>query len=176
MSESFKRAKRKGVFRNIPFNKKKKLDLRQIEEFKNFRAHRYTFHLNGSWSTDITVHNDTKQQELTERHNVVKQLLKESMEDISSQGVSLKVYVHIFLHCDGFKGDFIWNAVGNKAVTLGEILYVPEALDEIIDKFSQTIQSNDNVILDDKTVLQIMVFDPPPQFTKPPRFPYVHYK
>ena len=176
MAESNKRARRTGCFRDRPFNPKKKWDLRQKEEFKLFRAHRYTFALHGTAEKDITIHTDTAAKELEDRSNVVKVLLQESFREVHEEGVPLTSYVHVYLRCDGFQHDFIWNGVGSKALTLGELLYTEEAMDEIIDKFTQVIQSNSHVILDSKTVLQVMVFEPPPQYQKPPRFPYVVYK
>jgi len=175
MEGEFRRAKRKASFRDLPFKKHKKWDLRQSEEFRNFRAHRYTFDLKGQATADITTHNDTSAKELEDRSDIVKELLRESLVDVQLEGVPLTAYVHFYLHCHGFKQDFIWNGVGSKSLTLGELLHAPEAMEEVIDKFIQVIQSNDDVQLDDKTVLQVMVFDPPPQFSKPPRFPYVHF-
>ena len=88
---------------------------------------------------DLTAHNDTKATDLEDKSNTIKELLRESCLDVQEEGVQLTAYVHFFLHCHGFKHDFIWNGVGSKALTLGELLHAPEALDEVVEKFSQLI-------------------------------------
>ena len=177
MAEEYRRAKRKAAFRDVGFNPKKKWDLRHTEAFKMFRAHRYTFMLNDVMQQrDISIHNDTEPSVKEVKDDVVRELLKEACDSVNKEGVPLNADVHLFLHCRGFKQDFVWNGVGSKALTLGELMFASEALDEIMSKFTSVIQSNDNAILDDGTLLQVVVFEPPAKFAKPPRYDYVNYK
>lgn len=138
---------------------KRKLDLRHIEEFKKFRAHRYTFGLRGE-RENITSHATTSAEEKEDDHVALESLLRQAIRVVARKGHQDNAIVHFFIHCTGMDQDFIHNY--NQPRLKG--LLRPNAVTEIADRFATIIQSGKDVYLDQRTVVTVMVFDPPPGF------------
>ena len=136
---------------------KRKLDLRHVEEFKKFRAHRYTFGLRGE-REKITSHSTTSAEEKEDDLVAVETLMKQALRTVAHKGHQDNAIVHFFIHCTGMDQDFIYNY--NQPRLKG--LLKQGALEKIADRFAMLIQSGKDVYLDNHTVLTVMVFDPPP--------------
>lgn len=138
---------------------KRKLDLRHVEEFKKFRGHRYTFGLKGE-RENITSHATTSAEEKEDDHVALETLLRQAIRVVARKGHQDNAIVHFFIHCTGMDQDFIHNY--NQPRLKG--LLRPNAVTEIADRFATIIQSGKDVYLDQRTVVTVMVFDPPPGF------------
>jgi hypothetical protein len=138
---------------------KRKLDLRHVEEFKKFRGHRYTFGLRGE-RENITSHATTSAEEKEDDHVALENLLRQAIRVVARKGHQDNAIVHFFIHCTGMDQDFIHNY--NQPRLKG--LLRPNAVTEIADRFATIIQSGKDVYLDQRTVVTVMVFDPPPGF------------
>mgnify|MGYP006150439751 CR=1 FL=1 len=148
----------KATNNNLP-EPKRKLDLRHVEEFKKFRAHRYTFGLRGE-RENITSHATTSAEEKEDDLVAVETLMKQALRTVARKGHQDNTIVHFFIHCTGMDQDFIHNY--NQPRLKG--LLRPNAVTEIADRFATIIQSGKDVYLDQRTVVTVMVFDPPPGF------------
>ena len=142
--------KRPQVDLDIPHNPKKKLDLRNLEYFSNFRSTIYTFTVSTERNFVLTPYENTplamKESMLWE----LEKLITESMSKIVEAGGSMSDIVHFYLHCEGLSTDFKWAGSGGDVKTVGEMMN-SLGVKPIIDRLMMMIQSGRDVNLNKHT-------------------------
>ena len=87
-------------------------------------------------------------------------ILREAGRKFYENGVSLNGIIQIFLQTPGLDKSFEWG-IGMDRIFLGELLYNPEAVQEIVDRWMYTINSGEEVTLNSDAVLVMYVYEPP---------------
>jgi len=89
-------------------------------------------------------------------------VMKEALTLSAMNGITDHAVIHIYLHCTGLDTDFIFNPVGDDSKRLKHFIHHdPRALHEVLDKFSKIIQSGKPVVLDHKTTITVVGYEPP---------------
>jgi len=135
------------------------VDLRNTERFSNFNASRFKFKARTAQDIYLDTHHWTPSECVDLAHRSVEKLLTDCFRELQTAGVSDDAIVHIYLSADGMD-DFTFNHAGEESVRFG-YLKTLGAVDNMVDGFSRIIQSGKEVILNDKTTVQIMVYEPP---------------
>lgn len=148
----------------LPHNKKKHLDLRNVEHFNKFGAHRYTFKFRVQDPLEFHLHSDTSQRQINFMTDGLEVILREAAFMMARDGRNLNGIIQIFMIVQNIKRDFVWDGVGSDKILLGELLHNPKAADQIVSEWMNVIQSNEDAILNNSTILQMYVFEPPPDF------------
>ena len=149
---------------DIPVLKHKRLDLRHQEDFRKFFAKKFVFQVNAPKPINIVVHSTTSEQETEYIHSTIEDIIREGLEQIQLSGVSNQALIQIYLHASGLDQDFIMNAVGKRRMTLGGMLS-NHHIEELVNRWTLIIQSGRKVMLDNKSVLTIMTYEPPMTFS-----------
>ena len=80
--------------------------------------------------------------------------LKEALTISAAEGISDEAGIHLYLHCSGVDKDFIFNPIGEEARRLKHFYWNDTAaLEAVIDKFAEMIQSGKPVMLDRFTTI-----------------------
>ena len=90
-------------------------------------------------------------------------ILKEGLTISALNGISDEAVIHLYLHCSGLDKDFIFNPIGEDARRLKHF-YWNAALEAVVDKFAEIIQSGKPVVLDRFTTFSVVGHKPPPKF------------
>ena len=145
---------------NLPLHKHKRLDLRHTEEFSKFFAKKFTFKVSVPQPVNLVAHSNTSEEEVETIHTTIEDLLREGLMEVQAAGVGQQAVIQIYLHASGLDQDFLMNAVGKQRMTLGGMLS-NRHIEELVNRWSLIIQSGRKVMLDNKSVLTIMSFEPP---------------
>jgi ketopantoate reductase len=145
---------------DLPVLKHKRLDLRHQEDYRKFMAKKFVFQVNTPQPINITEHSYTSNRESEHIHSSIEAVIREGLETIQANGVSQRAVIQIYLHASGLDQDFIMNAVGHQRMTLGSMLR-DHHIEELVNRWSLLIQSGRKVMLDNKSVLTIMSYEPP---------------
>jgi hypothetical protein len=149
---------------NLPVHKHKRLDLRHTEEFSKFFAKKFTFKVSVPKPVNLVAHSNTPDLEVDAIHTTIEDLLREGLMDVRAAGVGQHAVVQIYLKASGLDQDFLMNSMGRHRMTLGEMLS-HHHIEELVNRWSLLIQSGRKVMLDGKSVLTIMTFEPPMTFS-----------
>ena len=112
---------------------------------------------------NITTHNTDSLASIRHKHDEVKLLLLEALQEVHEQGTPDYAIIHFYWHCAGMDSDFTFSDSGAKRRSLKQLLH-GDHLDIFIDKFAQMTQSGKNVTLDNETKLTIYAFIPPMEY------------
>jgi Fe-S cluster biogenesis protein NfuA len=89
-------------------------------------------------------------------------IMKEALTLSAMHGITDHAVIHVYLHCTGLDTDFIFNPVGDDSKRLKHFIYHDtRALHAVLDKFSEIIQSGKPVVLDHKTTITVVGYEPP---------------
>ena len=155
--------KRPRVDLDIPHNPKKKLDLRNLEYFLNFRSTRYTFTVSTERNFVLTPHENTPQPIKEALMLELVKLIMERMNYVLEAGGALTDIVHFYLHCEGLDHDFKWVGTGKHIKTVGELMSSITVRDKV-EKLMMMIQSGKDITLNEETTLTVVTFSPPDEY------------
>ena len=137
------------------------LDLRNMEHFSNFNMYKCVYKVH-SEPVNITMHADSTKKEEEKADQILFKLLTEGMEDLHKRDVPPYAIIHIYLKCEGMESDFMFAGTGPNRLTLAQMR--GNKLQQIIDQFSNIIQSGKTVSIDDHTLLTLYAFIPPVEY------------
>ena len=140
----------------------KKLDLRNYSYSSRFTCKKFEFGFKQD-KENITTHSTDTVASIRHKHEEVKLLLLEALQEAHEQGTPDYAIIHFYLHCAGMDSDFTFSDSGAKRRSLKQLLH-GDHLDVIIDRFAQMIQSGRDVTLDNETKLTIYAFIPPMEY------------
>ena len=147
---------------NNPTPKKHRLlDLRNMEHFSNFNMYKCVYKVH-SQPVNITLHTDSTKKEEEKADQILFKLLTEGMEDLHQRDIPPYAIIHIYLKCEGMETDFMFSGTGPNRLTLAQIR--GNKLQQIIDQFSNIIQSGKTVSIDDHTILTLYAFISPVEY------------
>ena len=150
------------VQEHVHHAKHKKLDLRNCSTQSAFSCQKFEFGLSHP-TENITTHSTDTPKEVKHKHEEVREVILEVLEEMHVRSVPDYAVIHFYLNCEGMDQTFIFSGSGPTRKTLKQ-LRLWNDLDDIIDKFAQMIQSGRNVTLDNDTRLTFYAFIPPTQY------------
>ena len=88
--------------------------------------------------------------------------MKEALTFGVYNGITDEAVVHVHLCCTGLDTDFVFNPVGEETKCMHLFLRSdPVALHEVLDKFADIIQSAKDLVLDSRTTITVIGYEPP---------------
>jgi hypothetical protein len=137
------------------------LDLRRVEQYRNFGACTLTYQVQQGADINLTTHFDTPKQNVDFTKDCLTTLLTEVIKDVMTRGFDDRAITHIFMHFTGLDQDFKFNDSGEDGKTLSSFHIDPATIRQVVDKFSKIIQSGKPVILDGRTTIRVCLYEPP---------------
>ena len=150
---------------NVPFRTHRKLDLRHTEDFRKFNAKKFVFQIKTEKPIRVTAHSYTPSEQVEYITTTIEDLIHEALDAILESGVQASAIVQIFLHASGLDQDFVLNSLGRYKMTIGGVLS-GNTIQHMVEHFAMMIQSGREVILDAKSTLSIMTYEPPLEYVK----------
>ena len=89
-------------------------------------------------------------------------LMKEALTFSAYNGITDEAVVRVYLQCTGLDTDFLFNPVSEDTKHMHHFLWSdPVALQAVLDKFADIIQSRKDVVLDSRTTITVIGYEPP---------------
>ena len=89
-------------------------------------------------------------------------LMKEALTLSAYNGITNEAVVNVYLHCTGLDTDFVFDPVGEETKRLHHFLWSDlVGLHKVLDKFADIIQSGKDVVLDSRTTITVVGYEPP---------------
>ena len=150
-----------------PTKKYRTADLRKIEHYANFGAYKLTYSLDTDEETNLTTHKETPQESIDFAKRCLTSYLRDIFEDIKNrlkpndQPFDRRAIVHLYMHLQGLDNDFRFNASGEDHKTLDDFINNPNVIVNVVNKFSEIIQSGKPVILNTGAQVRVYLYEPP---------------
>ena len=144
-----------------PANGRNKADLRHIEEFSHFHCTKFQFDIHVNAPIMLGTHHDSPAMNIELARDSMEQVLGDALYYVRGMGYHSESIVHIYFVTGNLTYDFVFNYSGDDALRLGDFDNSNEAIRKVVDKFSQIIQSNQEVVLDNNSKLYVFVYRDP---------------
>lgn len=149
----------------VPPQGRNKTDVRHIEEYAHFNCTKFHFNINVDQPIELATHEDTSAMNIELVRDSMHQILGDALYYVKQYGFPDDSIIHIFFVTGNLKYDFVFAQSGDEAMRMRHLNDSDEAINKVVDQFEAVIQSNQNVILDNRSKLMVYVFRPPEQET-----------
>lgn len=138
-----------------------KTDIRHIEEYANFNCTKFQFSVNTERPIQLATHHDTPAMNIELARDSMHQILGDALYYVKQHGFPGESIIHIFFKTKSLKYDFVFAQSGEEAMRMSHLDDMDQAINKVVEKFSEIIQSDYRVVLDGNSRLFVYAFRPP---------------